>query len=290
MADPVPRFDRRFDPRWGEAVEIVPDVRRITARNPGIFTFHGTNGFLVGSGDEVVVIDPGPDDPTHVAALLAAIGPARLAAVLLTHSHRDHVGATAALRRATGAPVASGAAAATVDGVDRILADGDRIVAAGVVLEAIATPGHASDHFAFALPEAGLIFTGDHVMAWSTTVVAPPDGSMTDYMASLARIAARPERRLLPAHGPGLGEATSADHLAALAAHRRRRERALLDRLAAVGAARVTDLVEALYADVDRSLHGAAAQSLLAHLEDLVGRGLVAGDGPLAPDTVWRLG
>lgn len=289
MSEPAPLFDRRFDPRHGRAVAIGNLVRRITARNPGPFTFHGTNTFIVGGEEEVAVVDPGPDDATHVAELLWAIGDARVVAILPTHSHRDHVGAVPALAAATGAPVLMGARHAAEIPTTGILADGDTIAVEDFVLEAITTPGHACDHLCFALTPDRMIFTGDHVMAWSTSVVIPPDGSMAAYMASLDKIAQRPERRLLPAHGPGIGEATSGDHLAGLIHHRRRRERALLERVAATPDRTVPELVEAIYTDVDRSLHAAAAQSLLAHVEDLVARGRLVGDGPLAPTTRWRL-
>jgi glyoxylase-like metal-dependent hydrolase (beta-lactamase superfamily II) len=304
MADPVPLFDRRFDPRHGRAVAIGDVVRRITARNPGPFTFHGTNTFLVGGETEIVVIDPGPDDATHVAEVLWTIGDARVVAILLTHTHRDHTGAVAAIASATGAPVLIGAGRGTVradagaprldDARDtglkpaRFLEDGERIAVEDFYLEAIATPGHTSDHVCFALPRQRTIFTGDHVMAWSTTVVAPPDGSMAAYMASLGRIAERPERRLLPAHGPGIGEATSGEHIAGLVHHRRRRERALIETVAARPGGTVPEMVETIYTDVDRSLHGAAALSLLAHVESLVDRGLIVGDGPLDFTTRWR--
>jgi len=293
MSGAAPRFDRSFDPRHGEFVRLSDLVGRVTAKNPGPFTFHGTNTYLVGTR-EVAVIDPGPDDPAHVAALLAAIDGRPVRAILATHTHRDHSPAARALARATGAPILGEGphrparpldlgeinpldASGDRDFVpDVALGDGDMVEGDGWRLEAIATPGHTPNHLCFALAEEATTFTGDHVMAWSTSIVAPPDGAMADYMASLAKLIARPERLLLPAHGTGIAEPT--EFLEALVRHRRGRERAVLDRLAA-GDETIPEMVRVIYADVDRSLHGAAALSMLAHVEDLVGRGLVASDG-----------
>lgn len=303
MSGAPPRFDRSFDPRHGEAVRLSALVTRVVAKNPGPFTFHGTNTFLVGDRD-LAVIDPGPDDPAHVAALLAAIGGRRVEAILVTHTHRDHSPAARALAAATGAKVygegphrparplelgeinpldASGDHEFRPDAA---LADGDLVAGAGWTLEALTTPGHTPNHLCFALREEATIFTGDHVMAWSTSIVAPPDGLMADYMASLARLIDRPERLLLPAHGNGIAEPT--EFLEALVRHRKGREAAVLERLAA-GDETIPDMVRVIYADVDRSLHGAAALSMLAHIEDLVGRGLVATGGRVDLAARYRL-
>lgn len=293
MSGEPPRFDRRFDPRHGEPVRLSDLVVRVTANNPGPFTFHGTNTYLVGRRD-VAVIDPGPDDPAHVAALLAAIDGRPVTAILVTHTHRDHSPAAQALAAATGAALhgegphrpARPLDLGEINPLDAsgdhgfrpdvVLGDGDRVRGEGWTLEAIATPGHIPNHLCFALAEEETIFTGDHVMAWSTSIVAPPDGSMADYMASLDRLIARPERLLLPAHGTGIAEPT--EFLEALVRHRRGREKAVLDRLAA-GDETIPDMVRVVYAEVDRSLHGAAALSMLAHVEDLVNRGLVRAEG-----------
>jgi len=293
MSGPTLRFDRSFDPRHGEAVQVCDRVARVVAKNPGPFTFHGTNTFLVGDRD-LAVIDPGPDDPAHVAALIAAIGERRVSAILVTHTHRDHSPAARALAAATGAPVygegphrpARPLDLGEINPLDAsgdhdfrpdvVLGDGDLVAGAGWTLEALATPGHTTNHLCFALREEEAIFTGDHVMGWSTSIVAPPDGLMSDYMASLARLQDRRERLLLPAHGNGIAEPE--EFLEALVRHRLGREKAVLDRLAA-GDETIPDMVRVVYADVDRSLHGAAALSMLAHVEDLVGRGLVVSDG-----------
>lgn len=298
-----PRFDRTFEPDYGRAVTVVPGIRRITARNPGAFTFHGTNSYLVGDR-ALAVIDPGPDDPAHLTALVEAIGRAEVAAILVTHTHRDHSPAAATLARLTGAPVlAEGshrpsrplaigetnpldAAADTAFGIDRRLADGDRVEVDGWVLGAIATPGHCANHLAFALEGTDLIFSGDHVMAWSTSIVAPPDGAMVDYMASLDRLIVRDEQTYLPGHGGAVRDAGS--FVAALKDHRLGRERAILDRVAA-GDTLIAGMVRSIYVGLDPALFGAAALSVLAHLEDLVARGLVTTDGPPAIDGRYRI-
>lgn len=287
------QHDRAFEPHWGVAVPVAPRVRRITAENPGPFTFHGTNTYLVGDAGSVAVIDPGPDDPRHLAAVLAAIGGARVSHILVTHTHRDHSPGAAALAAATGAPrLAAGPhrparpprpdetarldAGGDPDFVpDVALPDGAVVEGDGFTLTAVATPGHTGNHLAFALDGEEWLFSGDHVMAWSTSIVAPPDGAMADYMASLACLAARPERSYLPGHGGSVLDAPA--YVAALAAHRRGRERAIRDRLSA-GDATIPAIVRAVYAGLDPALEPAAGLSVLAHLEDLANRGLVAAD------------
>ncbi len=296
MADTPLVFDRAFDPRHGEAVRLSPLVRRVVAKNPGPFTFHGTNTFLVGD-DEVAVIDPGPDDPAHVAAILDAVGDARVGAILVTHTHRDHSPAAAALKAATGATVFGEGphrparpldigeinpldASSQTDFVpDVTLTDGAVVRGAGWTLEAVATPGHTANHLCFALVEEAALFTGDHVMAWSTSIVAPPDGAMADFMASLRRLMARDDRVLHPAHGASIEDPLP--FLRGLEAHRLGREASLLAELGD-GEKTIPEMVATIYAAVDRSLHGAAALSLLAHAEDLAARGVIAAvDGPV---------
>jgi glyoxylase-like metal-dependent hydrolase (beta-lactamase superfamily II) len=296
-------FTREFRPAHETAVDVAPGIRRITAANPSPFTFHGTNSYIVGRG-RVAIVDPGPDDAAHVAARLLATSRETVSHIFVTHTHRDHSGAVEGLRAATGAPtVAAGrhrfartprpedsasldAAADTGFIPDIVLADRGAIEGDGWSLEAIATPGHTGNHLAFALAGRDLLLSGDHVMAWSTTVVAPPDGSMADYMASLDKLMARPEQVYLPGHGGPVTDA--AGFLRGLKAHRKMREAAILERLGR-GDETITQMVRAIYRDTDPRLHGAAGLSVLAHLEDLAARGKVATDGPPMLGSRFRL-
>lgn len=294
-------FNRDFEPRYGEAVPVAPGVRRITAPNAGPFTFQGTNTFIIGE-KAVAVLDPGPADTAHIEAVMRAIGGARVAHILVSHAHRDHSAAAPLLKARTGAPVLAAApataphrrsATATLDAgtdeafaPDRVLADGDIVETGWLRLEAVATPGHASDHLVLALLGENLLFSGDHVMGWATTVVAPPDGSMIDYMASLDRLLGRPEKRYLPAHGGEIADGHA--HVRALRTHRRMRERAILDRLRR-GDRFIPDIVRAVYRSVDVRLAPAATLSTLAHLEALVARGLAVADGVPDLDSAYSL-
>jgi glyoxylase-like metal-dependent hydrolase (beta-lactamase superfamily II) len=272
----------------GRAEQVAPGVRRLLAANPSPFTYTGTQTYLVGAG-EVAVIDPGPDLPEHLESILAATEGERIAAILCTHTHRDHSPASRPLAEATGAPIIGCAPLAIEDDgpradaafdfdyrPDRVLEDGEALEGKGWALEAVATPGHTSNHLCFALAGTGLLFSGDHVMGWSTTVVSPPDGDMTDYMASLDLLRTRADRVYLPAHGPPVENPDS--HVRALIGHRRMREKQILARLEA-GEGRIPAIVETMYRDVDPRLHPAAARSVLAHLIDLERRGLVRSEG-----------
>ena len=277
----------------GQVQRLSPLVRRLVAPNGGPFTFTGTCTYLAG-GESLAVVDPGPDDPAHVAALLAAIGSARVAHILVTHTHRDHSPAAAALKAATGAPVlgcaphfaARDLALGEVDRMDaandrayapdHVLADGEEVTGEGYTLRALSTPGHTMNHLCFALAEEQALFSGDHVMAWSTSVVAPPDGSMSAYMASLEVLRGRGERVYWPGHGGPVEEPQR--FVRALAHHRRQREHSILNRLAQ-GDRRVHEIVAAIYETLDARLTGAAALSVYAHLEDLVARGLARAEG-----------
>lgn len=297
MADLV--LHRDFVPAYGRAVAVVPGVRRVTAPNPGPFTFAGTNSYIVGLG-KVAVIDPGPDDAAHFHALMSATTGETITHIFVTHAHRDHSAGVSRLAAATGARSHGfGRRAGGLENAVRVdtgidpdfvpdegLADGARVAGDGWLLEAIATPGHASDHLAFALMGSDLIFSGDHVMAWSTTVVAPPEGSMPAYMASLDQLMARAEDTYLPGHGGPVVKAH--DHVRALKAHRLQRAAAIREALAA-GADTIPAIVAAVYADLDPALAGAAGLSVLAHLEDLIARGEVVGDGPQRPPMRFRL-
>jgi glyoxylase-like metal-dependent hydrolase (beta-lactamase superfamily II) len=287
-------FNKSFDPQYGQAVEVAPGVRRITAPNPSPTTFRGTNSYIVGRGN-VAIIDPGPDDASHVAALLSAVAGEAVSHIVLTHTHRDHTGALAALSQATGAATVSGGPhrparqprageGARLDAAgdasfhpDITLADGGTIAGETWRLEAVATPGHTANHLAFALDDGGTLFSGDHVMGWSTTIVAPPDGAMRDYMASLDKLAARAEPRYLPGHGGPIEDAHA--HVRALKRHRQMREAAIFARLRA-GDRTIPDIVAVIYRDTDPRLHRAAGLSVLAHLEVLVAVGKVTSDGP----------
>ncbi|MGZ8999170.1 MAG: MBL fold metallo-hydrolase [Allosphingosinicella sp.] len=259
-------------------------VRRVLAGNPSPFTFTGTQTYLVGRG-EVAVIDPGPDMADHVEAILTATSGESITAILCTHTHRDHSPASRALAAACGAPIVGcpplaieddgprADAAFDFDYVpDRILADGEAVEGKGWTLRAVATPGHTSNHLCFALQEAELLFTGDHVMGWSTTVVSPPDGDMTLYLQSLKALLDRQDRLYLPAHGPAVDRPHA--HVRALITHRRMREKQILRQLEQ-GEGRIPVMVEAMYREVDPRLHPAAGRSVLAHLVDLERRGLV---------------
>jgi glyoxylase-like metal-dependent hydrolase (beta-lactamase superfamily II) len=286
-------FDTDFDPRHGEAVPVAPGILRLTAPNASPFTFHGTNSYLLGE-DSVVVVDPGPDDDRHLAALLRAIAGRPVEAILLTHTHRDHTALVPRLQQAVRAPVlAEGrhrASRALHEGEinlmdaagdmalvpDRFLVHGEVLELAGLRIEAVATPGHAANHMAFAIGDT--LLSGDHVMAWSTTIVAPPDGSMADYMASLETLLARDETLYLPGHGGPVTRPQA--FLRGLRSHRKMRETAILERLKA-GDRSIPDVVAAIYRQTDPRLHGAAALSVLAHLEDLVAKGRVQTGGPV---------
>ena len=273
----------------GRVERLEPLVRRVLAPNGSPFTYTGTQSYLVGTDAGLAVIDPGPDDPRHRAALEAAIGAAPVLAICCTHTHRDHSPAAAPLAARTGAPVIGCAplvlhsdeprADAPFDAdyrPDRVLADGEAIAGPGWTLTALATPGHTSNHLSFALAESGALFTGDHVMGWSTTVVAPPDGDMADYMASLALLHDRADRVYYPAHGPAV---TNPRQLVrGMIGHRRQRERQIL-RLLGTGAHEVPELVPKMYAGIDARLWPAAGQSVKAHLLDLERRGQVARSG-----------
>ena len=276
------------DAPTGIAIAVDPLVTRVLAPNPSPFTYTGTQTYLVGTTD-VAVIDPGPDDPRHIAALLAAIGGRKVTAILCTHTHRDHSPAAPAVQAATGAPIIGCAPLAIEDlgpradasfdttyAPDRVLQDGETVSGEGWTLESVATPGHTSNHLCFALPESGVLFTGDHVMGWSTTVVAPPDGDMAAYMASLDRLMARKDRVYFPAHGDPIERPHR--FVRGLIGHRKQREGQIL-RLLRQDVGAIPAMVERMYVGLDPRLTGAAGRSVLAHLIDLQARGLVAQEG-----------
>ena len=302
MAGDIP-FEKKLDLKPDVVDEVVPGIRRILTNNPGPFTFTGTLSYIVGRG-KVAIIDPGPNDSAHIGALLDAVRGETVTHIFVTHTHRDHSPAVPAIRRATGATVYAEGPHRPARPLhigehnpldssgdhdfrpDVALRDGEVIAGEGWTLEAVTTPGHTANHMAYAFKEANALFAGDHVMAWSTSIVAPPDGAMSDYMASLQKLKGRTEATYYPGHGPAIPDA--ARFVDFYIEHRRGRENAILHRLAK-GESDIPALVRAIYIGIDPRLTGAAGLSVLAHLEDLVARGVVETDGTPAIDGVYRL-
>jgi glyoxylase-like metal-dependent hydrolase (beta-lactamase superfamily II) len=302
MSDDIP-FNRTLALPPGRIEEVAPGVRRMLCDNPSPFTFKGTMSYIVGRG-QVAIIDPGPDDARHIDALLDAVRNETVAHIVVTHTHRDHSPGAARVKAATGAktygegphraarPLHVGEAPRldasndTDFRPDQALADGAVVSGNGFTLEALATPGHTANHMAFALREQNLVFSGDHVMGWSTSIVAPPDGAMSDYMASLDKLARRRESTYLPGHGDVIRDAPR--FVQSYIRHRQGREESILHRLGK-GAADIPTLVRAIYIGLDQRLVRAAGLSVLAHLEDLVARGLVATEGVPSVEGTYRL-
>ena len=294
----MPPIPNREDWPTGLSEQLEPLVRRVLAPNPSPYTFTGTQTYIVGAGAEVAVIDPGPDDTGaaghadtngagHVEAILKAVGDARIVAIVCTHTHRDHSPASRPLQAASGAPIIGCAPLALVDDgpradaafdaeyrPDRVLTDGERLAGDGWTLEAVATPGHTSNHLCYSVVESGALFTGDHVMGWSTSVVSPPDGDMAAYMASLQKLYDREDRVLYPAHGPQIDNPRQL--VRGMLGHRRQRERQIVRLLEEAGPHVIPAFVAAMYKGLDERLHGAAGRSVLAHLIDLERQGRVA--------------
>ena len=271
-------LNREFEPAHGAAVPVAEHVLRVTVNNPGPFTFHGTNSYVVGR-DTLAVIDPGPEDEAHFHALMEAIGGRPVSHILVSHTHKDHSPLARRLAAATGATIAAegphrparplnigevnplDASADTDFDPDVRMADGAVIEGDGWAIRAIHTPGHTANHVAFGLEGTGILFSADHVMAWATTIVAPPDGAMADFMTSLDALMQRDDTLYLPGHG---GPVTRpAQFLRGLRTHRRMRERAILERLKA-GDRTIAEMVSKIYRDTDPRLHGAAGLSVLA--------------------------
>ena len=287
MTDDV-RFVQDDAVAYGEPLVMSPLIRRVVAHNPNPFTYTGTGTYIVGRGT-VAIIDPGPDLPEHIEAVLKAVDGETVSHLVVTHTHRDHSPAARALKARLGAPIVGCAQVKGEDGMpaaeeavdwdytpDRILTEGETVSGPGWTLEALETPGHTSTHLCFALPEEKALFTGDHVMGWSTSVVAPPDGDMAAYMNSLRKLLERDDERYYPTHGAPVDNPRAL--VRGLINHRRMREGQLL-KLLADGPMAIPAMVEVLYASTPRYLHAAAARSVLAHLIDLENRGRVACEG-----------
>jgi glyoxylase-like metal-dependent hydrolase (beta-lactamase superfamily II) len=297
MAVVIP-YVREIDIAYGRSDQVSPLIRRVTANNPGPFTYMGTGTYIVGRG-EVAVIDPGPDMGEHLEAIQAAIPGERVSHILVTHHHLDHSPLARPLSEITGAKVWGRAVKTPLvedevkleAGYDHFTPDvplegGEVIEGAGWTMQALHTPGHTSNHICFALREENALFSGDHIMGWSTTVVTPPDGNMGDYLRSLEKVRERDFATLWPTHGPPIREV--GPFIDAYAAHRRDRERQILERLAA-GDTRIKAMVPVMYAAVDPRLHAPAAHSVLAHMIELVKSGQVVTDGAPRLDSDYRL-
>lgn len=287
-------FRQQFEPRHGEAVQITENIQRITAPNASAFTFHGTNTYLVGT-KEVAVIDPGPEDGSdHYQHILNALKNRTVSHIIVTHTHIDHSPLTRRLAKETGAPIygegphraarelhlgETNALDASGDSEfepDVVLSHGDLIEGKDFTLEAVFTPGHTANHMAFAMKGSNMLFSGDHVMAWATSIVAPPDGNMEAYMQSLEILQAREETVYLPGHGGRLEKAR--DFVRGLRAHRKMRETAILQRIRK-GDRTIPEIVSVIYKETDKRLHGAAALWVFAHIEDLLAKGKIGAEG-----------
>jgi glyoxylase-like metal-dependent hydrolase (beta-lactamase superfamily II) len=291
-----PEFRTTMNFAYGVPRELAPGVVRIVANNPGPFTFKGTNTYLVGTGSGLALIDPGPEDAAHRRAILDAAGPRRITHILITHTHRDHTDGLPALLAATGARTAGFGRRARERGSKRTspsgsefvdqdfipdvpLAHGSRLAGDGWAFTALHTPGHAPDHLCFALEGAGVLLSGDHVMGWNTSVIAPPEGNMGEYMRALQLLADRDDRVYFPGHGGQVAEPQRM--VKAFLLHRRMREHAILDCIRD-GTDTIDAIVAAIYRGLDPRLVKAATLSVRAHVEHLMDRGLVRCDPPLS--------
>ena len=293
-------FVREFAFEYGKPDQISPRIQRVIAENPGPFTYTGTGVFIVGT-DDVAIIDPGPDLPDHRRALDEALKGRRLTHVLVTHDHLDHTPLAHPLARDHGCKVWGISPKPFIEDENAVqmeeggdvgfkadieLNDGDQIKGSDWTLSALHTPGHTSNHVCFAFEEENALFSGDHIMGWSTSVVAPPDGSMGDYLAQLKRIRAMNFETIIPTHGPEITQ--TGPFLDAYIEHRLNRERQIIAQLEA-GQTQITDMVEAMYADIDKRLHPAAALSVFSHIIDLVERGRVKTTGKAELGSVYSL-
>jgi len=304
MAAKIP-FVRDMEFEYGVPQQVSPLIRRVVANNPGPFTYKGTGVYMIGHG-EVAIIDPGPDTEQHLDVLMRAIGDQKLTHIFVTHRHMDHSPAAKPLAALTGARVYSSTEPPKPSDCDAIrleagddhgfepdvdVQDGQRFSGPGWTIEAIATPGHTTNHFAYTLIEENALFPGDHIMGWSTTVIGPPDGDMTDYFNSLEKVRARDFTTLWPTHGPPIGPQTDRNATAFVQAfidHRKEREAQVVAQLNA-GKHLIKDMVTVMYADVDKRLHPAACHSVLAHMIRLVELGQVICEGAPCVDSEYWL-
>lgn len=286
-------FNRSVDVDYGVAEEVAPGVRRIVANNPGPYTFLGTNTYLVGTG-HVAVIDPGPPDPAHLAAIAEATRGERVTHILITHSHRDHCAGAVPLQEMVGGEIVAYGPTGTERGAgtpglgdafvdvaftpDIPVCDGDTLKVRGFALDVLHMPGHAPDHLCFALVGKRTVFTGDHVMGWNTTVIAPPEGDMGDFLASLERLMQRHDKLFLPGHGGRIE--TPQRVVRAYMTHRKWREQNILACIDE-GVSTIPRIVAKLYGALDANLKEAAALSVLAHLEHLIARNMISAEGAI---------
>lgn len=299
MAAKIP-FVRDMDFEYEQAQQVSPLIRRLVANNPGPFTFRGTGVYIIGRGD-VAIIDPGPDDAAHIEALLKAVEGERVTHILVTHRHMDHSPAAHPLAERTGAKVYASSIPPKPSDCDALrleasddhyftpdinVEDGQRFSGPGWTIEAVFTPGHTTNHMAYALVEENALFPGDHIMGWSTTVIGPPDGDMTDYFNSLEKVRDRDYTTLWPTHGPPVRDVRP--FVQAFIDHRKEREAQILAQMEA-GKTNIKDMVSVIYADVDKRLHPAACHSVLAHMIRLVQLGKVVSMDPPCVDTEYRL-
>ena len=303
MAVTIP-YRRELEFEYGAVDRLSPNIRRVIANNPSPFTFHGTGTYILGTG-RVAVIDPGPDLPEHVDALRAALDGEEISHILVTHCHMDHSPACRALREFTDAPTyafgphGAGRHAAAV-GDDHVKIEesadtdftpdvrvehGEIIEGDGFSVECVYTPGHTSNHMCYQLREERALFTGDHVMGWSTSVISPPDGDMQDYLASLELLLERDDAVYWPTHGPAITDTHA--HVEAFIAHRRDREAQILACIDA-GTVRIEEMVPIMYAGLAEFMYPAAGRSVFAAVIHLAQQGLVTCDGPLRADATFR--
>ncbi len=293
-------FRRELEFEYGAVSQLAPGIRRVIAHNPSPFTLHGTGTYILGRG-HVAVIDPGPPDPNHIRAIVDATAGETISHILVTHCHMDHSPGCRLLREFTDAetyafgPHGSGVeedgpqieeAADNDFAPDRKVRDGEIIEGDGWSVECVYTPGHTSNHMCYALREERTLFTGDHVMAWSTSVISPPDGDMRRYLESLDKLLARDDIRFWPTHGPSVEDTKG--HVRAFIEHRREREQQIL-RCIESGTYRIKEMVPKMYADLPEFMYSAAGRSVLASIVHLVQRGELTVEGDLGVDGVYRI-